>query len=429
MLTTKEKQYVRELARELSGIAELPIWTEKAELWKKKNALQKVRPLVLCALPEEAWHEIIPDSELRIKDNVFAAYEWELKKRLYHWEHIKDDEIISNILYVPQCYSLTDWIDGRVRPYSGQADRAAKFTPSITEYSDLKQLRFPELSNDSTTTENNFAIVSDVFGDILDVRLGEPFFAATDSAVMGWGNSLIDILCELRGLGNLFEDLVLAPEFVEDAMDFLMRGTMNYLDSLEREGLLSLNSNEFMFNSNTPLGSNGLGITGELPGDDVDPTHIRCKHLWGYFMAQEFSEVSPDMFARFVLPYQVPIAERFGLTCYGCCEGNDRKWDIITDSFPHLRELSVSHAANLEIAAGTLTDRYVLSWKPNATRMIASFDEAYIRKAIAEAFKIARDCHLVVSLRDTQTLFNEPERMHRWTHIVMDCAMNAQAQL
>jgi hypothetical protein len=422
MLESKQKKYLRELSRIVKEIADRPLWAEKAKLWRRLNSLEKVRPLVLCAVPEAAWHELIPDSDLHIDDDLFSGYEWELKKRIYRWEHIGDDEIITDKVYVPIRRSLTDWVEGRVRPYNDRADRSAKFAPSIVDYVDLEKLRFPELTVDRAGTESDYVQVSDVFGDILDVRLGEPFHAAADNDVMGWGNSLIDILCELRGLAELFEDLVTAPEFVKEAMDFLMRGTLHYLDDLEKEGLLRLNNNEFMYNSNTPLGSNGLGITDELPKEGFDPDRVTRGHLWGYFMAQEFSEVSPDMLAEFVLPYQASLAEKFGLTCYGCCEGNDRKWDIIIDSFPHLRELSASHAADLRIAAETLGNRYVISWKPNATHMIATFDEDYIRRCMKEAFDIAKDCCLVVSLRDTQTLFGEPDRIGSWTRITLEAA-------
>jgi hypothetical protein len=423
MLDPKERDHLRKLARKLKKIADSHLWVEKADLWRRMNSLQKVRPLVLCAIPEEAWHEIIPASDLHVDDNLFSGYEWELKKRIYRWEHIGDDEVITDRLYVPIRYSLTDWVEGRVRPYSGRADMAEKFTPSIIEYSDLERLRFPELVVDRPGTESDYEQVSDVFGNILDVRMGEPFYASTDGEVMGWGNSLIDVLCELRGLGRLYEDLMLAPEFVKEAMDFLMQGTLRYLDDLEKEGLLRMNNNEFIHNGNTPLGSNGLGITDELPCEDFDSNRVTCEHLWGYFMAQEFSEVSPDMLAEFVLPYQIPIAERFGLTCYGCCEGNDRKWDLIMNSVPHLRELSVSHAADLEVAAEKLKDRYVLSWKPNTSRMIATFDEEYIRRSMEEAIEITRGCCMVISLRDTQTLFGEPERIRRWTRITLETAM------
>jgi len=422
MINSKERDYLRALARKVQEIADRSLWVKKAELWRRLNSMERVRPLVLCEIPEEAWHELIPNSELHIRDNLLSEYEWELKKKIYRWEHIVDDEVITERLYVPVRYTLTDWTEGRVRPYSDWADHAAKFTPSIVEYDDLKKLRIPELCIDWSATETAYEKVASVFGDILDVKLGEPFYAGTDSAVMGWGNSLIDILCELRGLGQLYEDLIIAPEFVKEAMDLLMRGTLRYLNDLEKEGLLRLNNNEFIRNANTPLGSNGLGITDELPKENFNPDRVTCRHLWGYFMAQEFSDVSPSMLAEFVLPYQIPIAEKFGLNCYGCCERNDDKWDLITESFPHLRELSVSHASNLRLAAERIKDKFVLSWKPNVSHMIATFNEEYIRHSMEEAFEITRNCCLVVSLRDTQTLFGEPERIRKWTQITLETA-------
>ncbi len=423
MINSKEREYLRVLANKLQEVADCSNWVKRAELWLRLNSLEKVRPLILCEIPEEAWHELIPNFELVIGDKLFSEYEWELKKKIYRCEYIKDDEVITNRIYVPIRYTLTDWIEGRVRPFSDRADRAAKFTPCILEYDDIKKLRLPELCIDWQATETDYEKVSSVFGDILDVRLGEPYYASTDNPVMGWGNSLIDILCELRGLGQLYEDLIIAPDFVKEAMDILMRGTLRYLDDLEKEGLLRLNNNEFIRNTDTPLGSNGLGFTDELPKEDFNPDRVTCRHLWGYFMAQELTDVSPDMLAEFVLPYQIPIAEKFGLNCYGCCERNDDKWDLITESFPHLRELSVSHVSNLRIAAEKLQNKFVLSWKPSVSHMIATFDEDYIRRSMEEAFEITGDCCLVVSLRDTQTLFGDPERISKWTQITLETAI------
>jgi hypothetical protein len=265
-------------------------------------------------------------------------------------------------------------------------------------------------------------VAGDALGDILEIVEGEPFYSGSDSQVMGWGNGLIDILCELRGLENVFLDLYSAPEFVKEAMDFLMRGTLRYLDTLEREDLLRLNNNEFIYLSNTPLGSNGLACTDELPGAGYDPPHVTTRDLWGYTQAQEFSEVSPECHEEFVLPYQRPIAERFGMNSYGCCEGNDRKWANIIRRIPRLREVSVSHAANLEIAADTLKDRYVLSWKPHPVTMIASYDEEVIRRELAKGFEQMKSCHAIVCLRDTQTLFGEPERAAGWTRVAQEVA-------
>ena len=268
-ISVEEKKELRELAKRVWEISQNPIWEEKIQLWKKKNALGVVRPLILCSLPEAAWEEIIPQSSLITRDPLFRKYESELRRKIYRWKHIKDDEIINGKIYVPIVHSLTDWIEGRQRPYSDRADCSAAFRPSIHEYEDLKKLKFPELTVDRKQTAHNLAAVQDVFGDILEIQEGEPFYSGSDIEVMGWGNGLIDLLCELRGLEDVFYDLYSAPKFIHEAMDFLMRGTLRYLDEMERENLLRLNNNEYIYASNTPLGSNGLACTDELPKQEL----------------------------------------------------------------------------------------------------------------------------------------------------------------
>ncbi len=421
-LGAEEKKTLRELAREVKEISGDPVWEEKRKLWRDKNSLRKVRPQVLCSLPEAAWEEILPEKALLVRDPFFRRCEWELRRKIYRWRHIKDDEIINAKLYIPIERTLTDWVEGRVRPYSTRADCAAAFSPSLLEYADLKKLRFPELTVDRKLTRERMDAATDAVGDILEIVEGEPFYAGTDSQVMGWGNGLIDILCELRGLETVFTDMYSAPEFVKEAMDFLMRGTLRYLDTLEKENLLRLNNNEFIYLSNTPLGSNGLACTDELPRKGYDPSHVTTRDLWGYTQAQEFSEVSPECHAEFVLPYQKPIAERFGLNSYGCCEGNDKKWPNIVSSIPRVREMSVSHAANLDVAADVLKDRYVLSWKPHPVTMIASYNEEVIRRELRRGFDKMKGCHVIVCLRDTQTLFGEPQRAGGWTRVAQEVA-------
>lgn len=418
----EERALLRELALKVRDIAQSPVWQEKIKLWREKNSLKKVRPLILCTLPDPAWNELIPERSLTVQDSLFRRYEWDLKKRIYRWENLKDDEVITDKIYVPIQRKLTDWIEGRVRPFSEHPDQAARFCPSIVKYEDLRKLRYPELCVGWQASRAHCEEVQDTLGDILRVEFGEPYYSGTDGEVMGWGNSLIDILCELRGLENLYSDLYDAPDFVHEAMQLLMEGTLKYLDDLEKENLLCLNNNEFIRSSNTPLGSNGLGITDELPRDSWDPCHMTTKHLWGYFQAQELTGVSPDMLEEFVLPYQAQIAKRFGLNCYGCCEINDLKWDTILKHIPHLRELSVSHASRLEIAAEKLKNNCVFSWKPHPAEMITMFDEGRLRRTLKRAFDITRECCVVVCLRDTQTLDGKPERVAEWTRIALQVA-------
>jgi hypothetical protein len=419
--TAKDKKLLRDLAKEVKDISADPVWTEKRALWKAKNALGRVRPLVLTSLPDAAWRELLPESSLAAEGEAARMIEWDLRKRIFRRRVIGDDEIIDDKLYVPVERTLTDWVEGRVRPYSARADRAEKFSPVLLARRDLEKMKVPEVNVDRESSNRAFETIAGVFQGILDVVPGEPFYAGTDGAVMGWGNSLVDILCELRGLENVYYDLASEPAFVHDAMRFLAEGTLKYLDTLERENLLRLNNNEFVCASNTPLGSNGLALTDELPAEGSTPGRVRTADLWGYFMAQEFSGVSPDMLEEFVLPYQAMIASRFGMNAYGCCEPNDKKWGRIVARIPNLRELSVSHAADLEIAADALKSDYVFSWKPHPA-LIASFDEKTVRRELERGLDIAKGCCVVVCLRDTQTLFGEPQRAWKWTAIARELA-------
>jgi hypothetical protein len=138
-------------------------------------------------------------------------------------------------------------------------------------------------------------------------------------------------------------------------------------------------------------------------------------------MAQELTLVSPIMHKEFVLPYQQKLCKRFGLLSYGCCEANDYKWDNLFETFDNLRELSVSHACNFDIAVDKIRDKYVFAWKPHCG-MITNFDEKSIEEKLTEGCEKAKNCHLLICLRDNLTLYGEPERVTKWVDIAQDVA-------
>jgi hypothetical protein len=416
------RAYLRALANRVRDIAGDPAHAQARELWRRKNRLEKTRPLVLCSLPEEVWPEIIPPARLRLSDPMWRELEWHLLKLIHRAESIRDDEVITDRWHVPLRYRFTDWVEGRRRPYAGDGRRAEAFHPVVVEHADWKKVKAPELVEvDRAATARDMERVSDAVGDILNIVEGEPFSSGTDSSVKGWGLSGIDILCELRGLANVLTDFVDNPGFIDDAMAFLCDALGRYLGALEDNNLLRPNANAFIKCSNTPLGSNGLAITDDLPSEWVPGMRVRCGELWGYAMAQELAGVSPEMHERFVLSHQKALGARFGLFSYGCCEPNDRKWGAIFRAFPNLREVSVSHAADLEIAAQAIGDRYVFCWKPNST-ILTFATERQIREQLEGGMRAARGCHLVLCLRDTLTLGGRPELAARWTRIAKELA-------
>jgi hypothetical protein len=123
-------------------------------------------------------------------------------------------------------------------------------------------------------------------------------------------------------------------------MSILRDGSLAVLDSLASRNLLSLN------NGGEYVGSGGFGWSDQLPQPDFNG-QVRTVDMWGFAESQETVAISPDMFEEFVFPYQLPLLERFGLNCYGCCEPLDKRWHIVKQ-LPRLPRISVSPWADRE---------------------------------------------------------------------------------
>jgi hypothetical protein len=130
--------------------------------------------------------------------------------------------------------------------------------------------------------------------------------------------------------------------------------------------------------------------------------------------------ISPIMFAEFVLPYQLPLLERFGLVCYGCCEPLDKRWRYV-QGIPRLRRVSVSPWSNLAKMAELLGDRYIYSMKPPPSDLaLPSFDADRIRANLREAMRVTRNCRVEVIMKDNHTIGGDPQRVRRWVQIARE---------
>jgi len=52
--------------------------------------------------------------------------------------------------------------------------------------------------------------------------------------------------------------------------------------------------------------------------------------------------------------------------------------------------------------------------------LVGSYNENHIRKYIHDALESTRGCVVEIILKDTHTLENHPERMHRWLKIARE---------
>jgi hypothetical protein len=268
----------------------------------------------------------------------------------------------------------------------------------------MERLRSPKIRVDHEATHRLADLAEDILGGILEVRI---------KTMWWWSLGMTRLLIELRGFQQVMYDMTDDPGIVHCLMTILRDGTMEMLDQLEEQSLLGLNSD------GSYVGSGGLGWSDELPQTDF-AGRVRTCDMWGFSESQETVLVSPAMFAEFIFPYQVPIMERFGLNCYGCCEPLDARWDVVKQA-PRLRRVSVSPWANLARMAEMLEDRYILSLKPSPTDLAMEvFDEGRVRTELREALHVARGCHLEIIMKDNHTIRNDPRRVIRWVEIARE---------
>lgn len=141
--------------------------------------------------------------------------------------------------------------------------------------------------------------------------------------------------------------------------------------------------------------------------------------MWGLGIAQGFSEVSPAHHEEFLLDYQLPILDGFGLVAYGCCEPYTRKFKMLR-KIKNLRRVSVSPWCDVETAAAELEDRFIYSWKPNPSMLAQFFNPDEVRRYIRKTVEICKECILEIILKDTITLEKDPERLKTWIAIAKD---------
>ncbi len=402
-ISKEDREILKGLAERVAEIAQSPEMEQTRNLWKRHNMLQKTIPVIFCD-PENGWNEIITETEMKCKGKIARRWEMDLRKEIFWGEEMGDDKPIDPLFDVPYTVSTDNW---GVEAVYHQTDSLGSYVwdnPIKNYKTDLKKLHSPEFEIDWETTNGCLSFAQDIFGDILTVHLEGTWWWTLGLTLPG---------ASLRGLQNIFYDFIDHPEEIEELLSIISKGHMDKLDYLEENNLLSLNNN------GTYVGSGGYGYTDELPQKDFNG-HVRCIDMWGFTESQETVNVSPEMYERFIFPYEKPIMDRFGLTCYGCCEPLHSRWHIVK-LHHNLRRVSCSPWVDVEKMAEYLEDKYIFSMKPNPAAISDPvIDKESIRKGLHEKFKITKECIVEVIMKDNHTLGKRPENVVEWCRIAKE---------
>jgi len=397
-----DRTILRDLARQWRAIADDPATEALRKRWRRHNALKGDKPMVVV-WPEGGWSELLPDSALLCQDPFHRAVEWDLRAKLYTHNVLKDDTPLDPWFYVNCKVSIGGY--GLNIPFT-QGDRRGSFIwdPPIKDFDyDLAKIQPRQFAFDQEKTRDNFNRVGDLVGDILPPRFNGSFW---------WTVGLTQDAAYLLGMENLMLAMVDQPEKLHQLMAFLRDDCLRMITWAEKEGFLTSNGH-----AGHPIGSGGYGGLDELIPPDA---HAGLHDRWGFAESQETVGISPGMFEEFILPYQIPLLEKFAINCYGCCEGVEHRIDLLLKYIPRLRRVSVAPAANQEILAEKLRGKCIFSRKPQPGHVCLWFNEKAIREDLRHTLRLAGAQPLEFILKDTHTTQNEPWRLARWVEIARD---------
>ena len=404
-MSERDKTIVRDLASKIAEIAALPVHAEKAEMWRRLNSLDPVRPMVM--LWNDTWHETGHVIQLQCEDDFARGQEWWLRARLFHWETCRDDAIFEAVVHSPIHIGVTDV---GIHTNATQPDHvfgAKRYNTIIEDGADPSMIQMPTVTVDWEATDRTCRQLAELYDGIFEVR---------KVGVAGHWFAVMDTWIEWRGIEKAFVDMVDHPEWVHAWMERLTEWHLMRLDQLEQLGALSLN------NRNNTVGPGGLGYTDELPGPGFDGSHVRACDQWGHATTQIFSEVSPAMHEEFALRYERRFLQRFGLAGYGCCEPLDKKIDLVR-TIPNLRRVSMSPWVDPARGAEGLKKDYVFSYKPNPAILgMVQWDGDLARRELRDALEKSRGCAVEVIMKDLHTVRGEVWRMKAWVDMAMELA-------
>lgn len=413
VLTAADTEVLRALAREVAAIAALPIHKEKAELWRRLNEHDSVRPMVW--INEIPWHEMNVDDELTLRTTHPWARDEErnLRQVLYQWRHMPCDMVVSDYLACPLAIHSTDFgiiedVDiVRTDPENNIVSR--HFHKQIYTLDDLEKIKLPKITHDVLATEFRYQAMQKVFGDIMPIRkVGQThiWFTPWDYLIRWWG------------IEEAMIDMIDQPELVHAAVDRMVDAWMFELDQFEAQNLLSLDNN------NTRIGSGGYGYTTDIPGSPYDPGRVTAKNMWGCSNAQIFSEVSPEFHWEFAAKHDTRWLSRFGRTYYGCCEPLDNKTSVL-ERIPNLFKVSVTPWTKIPRAVELIGSRWIMSRKPNPAILAEDvWHPQRARQQLREFLEAARGCHVELIMKDISTVRRQPQRLWEWARIAMEEAEN-----
>ena len=395
----KDISIVRELAKAYLEICHDEAQAARRDLWRRHNSLQPTPPPIYVRA--FAWVEM-PESRYQCEDPFYRRYENHLRQSLFR-STFDDDFVFEPWVTVDAAWITPEeglWgvpVAWRGREYG----RAGVWEAPLKEPEDLAHLVQPHHLIDEAETIRRMDKLVTAIGDIITINVDRaPIYRM-------WNADISTRLAELRGLEQVMWDMMDRPEWLHELLTFMRDGILRTHEEAERAGDWTLCDHQ---NQAMPY-----ALELQDPAANSDP--VTRKDLWGYCASQETTLVGPVQFDEFMLQYQLPIMEKFGLMAYGCCEDLTHKTELLRQ-IPNLRRIAVAPAASVARCAEQIGMDYVLSYRPSpADRVAYGFDRERVRSILVNDLEACRGCCVDITLKDVETVQRDPNRVREWVAV------------
>ena len=409
----QEKQILRELAFRYAEAARHPSHDQQRTLYRASNDLSPIRPIVL--IREVPWNELEthPDLVLRCTDPDYREAEQYFRRHLFQWKYFPADMVLDPYYGVSKIIESTGFGLTVQETTLGDLNsiHSHAYQNQLDSEEALEKLHFEKITYRKEETYALYHKMSDAIGDILPVKItGAP--TGYSLGCRNW-----DIATELIGPENVFYQLADEPELMHKIAEKL---TDIFLDKVRQYEELDLFEPDQVLIHHTPaLNSTTPGIS--------ETGKITAKQMWGRGLAQIFASVSKEMRNEFDITYMKRAMEPFGLVYYGCCEPLHNMIDIL-EQIPHLRKISITPWADVDISAEAIGKKYVLASKPNPAFLLnAAAEPEPARKELCRILDAVKrnGCACDIVLKDISSIGGSLENLVSWERIAMELVLES----
>jgi len=342
-----------------------------------------------------------------------------MRETIRHAEEVGDDIVVEPYFRLGWRLDFPGFgVDVQQQPAfaeGGEASLGYTFNFPIRTPDDVAKLRARAFAVDREATARYAAVLEEAMGDLVPVRVGnyDPFSAPPGDETF-CGNFFFGLTWQLfRFIGNdgLLYWVYDHPVAIHRLMAYLLADKAALFRFLERERLLDTNADSQM------AGPRAYGYVSGLP-DAGCTGPVALKDLWAWAESQESVNISPAMFAEFVLPYLAELSAMFGLVYWGCCEPLHDRLGMIIEAIPNLRSVSVSGWSDLERVAEMLGPRYVYSRKPTPALVSGANPPWDLAKEdMRRTYAATRGCNVEILFRDLYSVGRERGRIAEWVRM------------